>query len=615
MLSLYWLGSFIFFVILIAIARFIYYRIQDQGMQRFHNEQTNEINPDIESEVKRKEQERLEEEKKKQERLEEERKKQERLEAEKKKQEKLEEERKEQERLEAEKKKQEKLEEERKEQERLEEEKKKQEKLEEERKKQERLEEKKKQERLEAEKKKQEKLEEERKKQERLEEKKKQERLEEQRKEQERLEEKKKQERLRIKEESQKQLMQQELQPISYQFKIQQEISTKPVQQQIQILNSEIKKIDNNNNLSNNKKQYYKHQYQQQLVQKLKDQGDAKSIPHVRQNIDSSNPEVALFVLKESLLRDQNRELLTTSQEYSFGFDSIIGSYGSEQSCLKVRNKKFDYDKIMNDNQILQQHLLDFQQKLSSSLNISIDQIEILGVSKGSFEISFNITGIDKDQILKEINDNKNAKKFLNEYCNGKVEYLQYFDSAKNSAKGVTLSSDDFSPKYNRNWDGFHEKEQRGPSYHRYDYYFPRGCYGFGLNIKKYGNDDWVKINGNINEWRILYHGTNQVAVNPIVRDNLTAGGGQFYKDDECINEFGKKVKVGKGIYFSDKISVSKEYSPPIQTGNKRFSIYFMSRVNPKKIRQSDRMKQKNYFVVNSSEDVRSYRILIQEDL
>ncbi|CAK66724.1 unnamed protein product (macronuclear) [Paramecium tetraurelia] len=92
---------------------------------------------------------------------------------------------------------------------------------------------------------------------------------------------------------------------VCQQIYLQQEIRSKSVEEQIDILNKELKQLDNNKNLTNNQKQYLQHQYQQQLITKLKDYGKTKSIPHVNQNIDVSNPELALFVLKESLLRDK----------------------------------------------------------------------------------------------------------------------------------------------------------------------------------------------------------------------------------------------------------------------------------------------------------------------
>ncbi|CAD8111171.1 unnamed protein product [Paramecium primaurelia] len=423
----------------------------------------------------------------------------------------------------------------------------------------------------------------------------------------------------------QKQIIKQQLQPIIQQTSIQKQIIKQPIKQYIQKLNSEMNKLDNNIIATYNQKQFQKHQNQQQLLKKLKDQGEVKEIPHVKQNIEVSNPELALYVLKESQLRDQNRELLQTSKQYSFGFDSITGVYGSDQSCLKVRNTNLDYDTIVNDNQLLEKHLIEFKQKLSNSLNISIDQIEILGVSKKrGLEINVQITGKNSDDIQQEIKNNQDEQNFLNKYCNGKIEYLTYFDQvraaggnqAKNSTE-VILSPDDFNPKFNRTWDNFPEKEQRGPPYHRYDYYFPIGCQGFGLNVEKYGNDDWIKMDGNPNEWRILYHGTKNFAISQIVKNNLVPGCGQAHANDQCKDEFGNTVFVGNGIYFSDKLSVcvydGNEYAPFTQVGDKQFAVIFMSRVNPKKIRQSDLMKSLNYFVVNESKDVRPYRILLHE--
>ncbi|CAK81267.1 unnamed protein product (macronuclear) [Paramecium tetraurelia] len=165
-------------------------------------------------------------------------------------------------------------------------------------------------------------------------------------------------------------------------------------------------------------------------------------------------------------------------------------------------------------------------------------------------------------------------------------------------------------------WDSFQEKEERGPPEYRYDYYFPRGCYGFGLNIKKYGdNEDWLLMNGNANEWRIMYHGTKQHCVSSIVKNNLKTGQRNHYSDDFCVDEFKNQVKVRNGIYFSNNFNVciNDGYADYTQVCNKKFAVILMSRVNPRKIRQSERMKSVHYFVVNDSKDVRPYRILIHE--
>ncbi|CAD8062731.1 unnamed protein product [Paramecium sonneborni] len=389
---------------------------------------------------------------------------------------------------------------------------------------------------------------------------------------------------------------------------ISQQILKQPIKEQILTLNQEIR---NTNKLTNNKKQYYKHQYQKQLLRELKALGEVKQIPHVKQNIEVSNPDVLLYVLKEQLLRDQNRELLYSSKEYSFGLNSIIGAHGSDQTCLKIRNKNLDYDKIVNDNKLLQQHLLKFKEDISKLFQIPIDKIEILGVQKGSFEIDFKLQGKNLDYIKKMIKVNPLIKEFLDNYCNGNIEFVKYFDQAQTD---VTISSDDFNPIYNMSWEGFHEKEERGPPDHKYDYYFPIGCYGFGLNVTKYENsEDWLKMDGNPNEWRILYHGTLNEYVNSIVRNNLQPGQRNLYASDLCYDEYGSAVQVGNGIYFSDRFEVCLNYTSHIEIDRKHFQAIFMTRVNPRKIRQSDRMVDVNYFVVNNSEDVRPYRLLLYE--
>lgn len=48
---------------------------------------------------------------------------------------------------------------------------------------------------------------------------------------------------------------------------------------------------------------------------------------------------------------------------------------------------------------------------------------------------------------------------------------------------------------------------------------------------------------------------------------------------------------VGIGIYLADKIQNAQIYAKPIQVGEKQFNLYFMSRCNPKAIKQSPKMK------------------------
>ena len=41
-------------------------------------------------------------------------------------------------------------------------------------------------------------------------------------------------------------------------------------------------------------------------------------------------------------------------------------------------------------------------------------------------------------------------------------------------------------------------------------------------------------MDGNPNEWRIMYHGTKQQFVNSIVKNNLMPGLKNLYANDDC---------------------------------------------------------------------------------
>jgi RNA:NAD 2'-phosphotransferase (TPT1/KptA family) len=52
------------------------------------------------------------------------------------------------------------------------------------------------------------------------------------------------------------------------------------------------------------------------------------------------------------------------------------------------------------------------------------------------------------------------------------------------------------------------------------------GYFGYALNVKnKYGdNNKWLGMDGNDEEWRILYHGTKHEFLKNIVRGGLREG-------------------------------------------------------------------------------------------
>ncbi|CAD8085128.1 unnamed protein product [Paramecium primaurelia] len=269
----------------------------------------------------------------------------------------------------------------------------------------------------------------------------------------------------------------------------------------------------------------------------------SEQIYHVNQLIEKSNIEVLFYVLMETKLQEEYRQLQKLK----------------EQQC-QLRD-------------LIQTDFTQFKQ----------------------------ISSI-RDLFVKPFN--KNQINFLENVCWCSVDYLNFFILANNSSQNkINFCLDDFDPSHNKNWKQHQEKQQRGPPTYKYDYYYPRQCQGFGLKIDKFGQDkNWIKKDGNQNEWRILYHGTKHHFVTSIVQTGLKPGPGQGYQND-----------VGIGVYFSDRISVTQGYSTEVPIGTRKFRVAIMSRCKPQSVKQSQQMQSSNIFVVNNIQDIRPYRILLYE--
>jgi len=148
-----------------------------------------------------------------------------------------------------------------------------------------------------------------------------------------------------------------------------------------------------------------------------------------------------------------------------------------------------------------------------------------------------------------------------------------------------------------------------------YEYNPPEGWMGIDLNILgKYdnGNDDWVKDNGNKNEWAVSYHNTKGMFLKPIVTNGFKIGQNQSYKDANDIYHPGQKV--GTGIYFNNNLNLL-EYFADLQSfefKGKKYMAALMARLKPDKIRSPS--SSPNFWVLNPTfDEIRPYRILLKE--
>lgn len=132
------------------------------------------------------------------------------------------------------------------------------------------------------------------------------------------------------------------------------------------------------------------------------------------------------------------------------------------------------------------------------------------------------------------------------------------------------------------------------------------------------GDDTWLKMSGAYGEWAVAYHGTNADKGLPGIakagKYEITAGERQRFKGSNCKRNPG--VKVGLGTYCAPLISTAEAYcknDATIRTkgGVVKFKVAFMCRVKPAAIRQPE--DHDSYWVINSPQDMRPYRILLKK--
>jgi hypothetical protein len=69
---------------------------------------------------------------------------------------------------------------------------------------------------------------------------------------------------------------------------------------------------------------------------------------------------------------------------------------------------------------------------------------------------------------------------------------------------------------------------------------------------------------------------------------------------------------VGKGIYGSPLINICENFTQNFKVGGDEYRLVFQCRVRPDKIKISSGAT--DYWVVNNTEDIRPYRILISNE-
>ncbi|XP_075261746.1 uncharacterized protein LOC142353397 [Convolutriloba macropyga] len=124
------------------------------------------------------------------------------------------------------------------------------------------------------------------------------------------------------------------------------------------------------------------------------------------------------------------------------------------------------------------------------------------------------------------------------------------------------------------------------------------------------GNNDWVLMNDNDNEWAVGFHGSTQEGTKAITQSRLLkAGGGQAFQSATDTNKLSDKAGMpcGVGVYFAAFIEISKSYS--------RFSpgespCVLQVRIKPDKTRIPEGAN--NYRIVNDPQFIRPYGLCLK---
>jgi hypothetical protein len=283
--------------------------------------------------------------------------------------------------------------------------------------------------------------------------------------------------------------------------------------------------------------------------------------------------------------------------------NQIISSGILEESKYEIHfegdidiNKK--YEIIRNEDNEQEKFIEENKEFLSKNIGIPKDDIFIGNIREGC--IAYDVVFKKKHKIdvrtkMEELSKNKKIKKIYE----------------KNILGACKLTKDMLDERGNRDPSEWPKSEQKrgGMPYHP-----PTNNWvGYGLKVlDQYdnGNNDWIAMDGNPNEWAVAYHGTKAKAIEPICKANgrffstIKEAPGQKCKDYLNVNEKSQKLyKIcGEGAYVSPLLKYASGYG----------RVIIMCRVNPNKIRiPKGEFEKKEYITDGTRNTIRPYRILL----
>lgn len=260
-----------------------------------------------------------------------------------------------------------------------------------------------------------------------------------------------------------------------------------------------------------------------------------------------SNAELLVVVLNEFMYTLGSR-ITFTKKHFQYddsdyrtacgigNLSSIHSMINSEENLQTAKFKlhlKLNYDDVTSSAKTLHDFTINLINDLTSTINCKKEFFRVFSITRASsINVDIGLTTPDHkityhlaEQLRSEFNHQTNAKqKKVLRYLFSEL-YTYKWEAAVNY---LQLQTSDFDPRYNRDYPNAHE-EKRGNR----PYYFPQGWFRHALKvIDKYPEDQvWLGMNNSPNEWCVAYHGTQPMAVKPIMNTGLEH---RFVKADVC---------------------------------------------------------------------------------
>ena len=383
---------------------------------------------------------------------------------------------------------------------------------------------------------------------------------------------------------------------------------------------NKIKNIDSSNTTEEMKELIVEYGYNLEIIIEKEQKENQKNFIKIEDTIkEEYKKDKRIFILGKlgELLQNMDIKVIIDKRnidnENSFFINQIIVSGILQQNKYEIHlEEEIDNNNnigIINNEDKYQDKFIEFWKEIISEYTeIDKNDIYITNIRKNQ-KIMDTIFKKEKNKNGQNINISEKMRNLAN--CDDKrVKIKSIYE--KNILGICKLSLDMLDNRGNRNppdsWPP--NPEKRG----KFTYFPPDNNWiGFGLKVLgRYdnGNDNWIKMNGNENEWAIAYHGTSENAVKPICRKN-----GKFYSTrkeggtrQKCeklknINKYSnqKYPKCGEGSYCSPKFKYAAQYYK---------GVIIMCRVNPNLIRIPEKFSKNEWITDGTRNSIRPYRLL-----